>query len=87
MPKFWEGNLVFTKKQFRFKEKALACYPPTHTNDLLVNTVLFKEVCEAFDILSNGKFQFHIDNLKILYLNCLRQWLNVIWAMIIYYIS
>jgi len=41
----------------RFKERALACYPPTHTNDLLVNTVLFREVCEAFDILSNGKFQ------------------------------
>ena len=36
---------------------ALASHPQTHTNDLIVNSVQFREACEAFDILSNGKFQ------------------------------
>lgn len=32
---------------------ALASNPMTHPNDMIVNTVRFREVCEAFDILSN----------------------------------
>ena len=39
---------------------AQATHPQTHPNDLIVNTLQFREICEAFDILSNGKFQLQM---------------------------
>ena len=49
-----------TNTTFRFKQMAQATHPQTHPNDLIVNTVQFREICEAFDILSNGKFQLRV---------------------------
>ena len=38
-----------------FKQKALASHPTRNPNDLTVNIAKFREVCEAFDVLSRGK--------------------------------
>jgi uncharacterized protein (TIGR02145 family) len=38
--------------QYRFKQKSLATHPTRNPNDLTVNMVKFKEICEAFDVLS-----------------------------------
>ena len=38
-----------------FKQKALASHPSRNPNDLTVNIAKFREVCEAFDVLSRGK--------------------------------
>lgn len=38
----------------RFKQKSLATHPTRNPNDLTVNTVKFRNICEAFDVLSHG---------------------------------
>lgn len=38
-----------------FKQRSLATHPTRNPNDLTVNTVKFREVCEAFDVLSQRK--------------------------------
>lgn len=39
-----------------FKQRSLATHPTRNPNDLTVNTVKFREVCEAFDVLSQRKY-------------------------------
>lgn len=41
-----------------FKQKSIATHPSRNPNDLTVNLVKFREVCEAFDVLSHSKFHF-----------------------------
>jgi DnaJ-class molecular chaperone len=36
-----------------FKQKSLATHPTRNPNDLTVNTVKFRNICEAFDVLSH----------------------------------
>lgn len=40
----------------RFKQKSLATHPTRNPNDLTVNTIKFRDICEAFDVLSQGKW-------------------------------
>ena len=39
----------------RFKQRSLATHPTRNPNDLTVNTARFRDICEAFDVLSQGK--------------------------------
>jgi curved DNA-binding protein CbpA len=49
-----------------FKQKSLATHPTRNPNDLTVNIVKFREICEAFDVLSQGKQRLPL----ILKFNC-----------------
>ena len=58
-----------------FKQKSLATHPTRNPNDLTVNTIKFREICEAFDVLSKGNNR-HTASL-LFQLSCARSMTNM----------